>query len=71
MNQRYNNQVVDVRSYYTVADIRRIFRCGRDKAYQIVNIRGFPKMVVGNQILIQPDALQKWIDKNSTSTFSL
>jgi len=64
MDSRYNNQAIEVRSFYTVKDIQRVFCCGRDKAYEIVRLKGFPRTVVGRKILVHPDALAKWIAQN-------
>ena len=55
--------------YLTVKDLQRVFRCGRDKAYKICSINGFPKMIMHGTILIHPDALQKWMNRNQTSEF--
>ena len=54
----------EVEPFYTVKDIQRIFHCGRDKAYEIVNMKGFPKMNVSRKILVHPEALRKWIQQN-------
>ena len=61
----------DIESFYTIEDIQRIFRCGRDKAYEIVHCSGFPKMTIGRKILIYPDALKKWIQQNYNSDIEL
>ena len=71
MKKGYNGELQEVQSFYTIKDIMRIFCCGRDKAYEIVRSRGFPKMVVGKTILVYPDDLQKWINQNSKSTIKL
>jgi len=64
MKRGYNNEVQEIRSFY-------IFCCGRDKAYEIIHSRGFPRMTVGRQFLVSPDALQKWINQNHNSDISL
>ena len=69
MQQEYY-VATDVQAYYTVKDIMRIFKCGRDKAYQIMNLKGFPMTVIGGKILVHPVALQRWIDKNSFTVIS-
>jgi len=71
MKKDYNIEVQDVRSFYTIKDIMRIFCCGRDKAYGIIHTRGFPKMTIGATYLVSPDALQKWINQNYNSTINL
>ena len=68
---REKDMIEDVQSFYTIKDIQRIFNCGKDKAYQITHIRGFPKMVVGRTILVYPDALKKWIQQNYNSNLVL
>ena len=71
MNRGYNNEAQEIRSFYTIKDIMRIFCCGRDKAYEIIHSRGFPRMTVGRKFLVSPDALQKWINQNHNSDISL
>ena len=65
MEKGYNYPVQEVRSFYTVKDIQRVFCCGRDKAYEIVRLRGVPRTVVGRKILVHPDALDRWIAQNA------
>ena len=71
MDKGYNLPVQEIRSFYTVKDVQRIFCCGRDKAYQLVRSKGFPTMTIGRKILISPDALQKWIAQNHNSSIRL
>jgi len=61
----------EISSFYTIKDIMRIFRCGRDKAYEIIHSKGFPKMTVGRTYLVYPDALKKWIQQNYNSDINL
>ena len=49
---------------YTVADLRKIFRCGTRQSYEIAKIRGFPAMKIGGKILVEKRALESWIEKN-------
>ena len=49
---------------YTVKDIMRIFKCSQTHAYELVGVNGFPAIRVGRKILIEKEALQKWISKN-------
>jgi len=57
----------NVPHYLTVKDIQQVFRCGRDKAYRIVNTEGFPKMTLYGTILVHPDALNKWMSRHHNS----
>ena len=48
---------------YTVKDVQQLFRCGRDKAYAIMQTGGFPSIRVGSTYLVEKKALEKWVDK--------
>lgn len=56
--------MVDELVMYNVKDIQRIFNCGINQAYQIVNASGFPSIRVGGKILTEKNALEKWVLKN-------
>jgi hypothetical protein len=71
MREEYNTQVAAIQTFYTVEDVRRIFCCGTEKAYEIAFSQWFPKMIVGRRILIQPDALQTWINQHKNLTVNL
>ena len=46
---------------YTVQDIKRIFKCGQRQAYELVKTPGFPSFRVGTKLLVEREALMKWI----------
>ena len=46
-------------------DIQQIFGCSRNKAYQIIEAKGFPKIKVGKQYYIPEADLERWIAKNT------
>ena len=46
---------------YTVKDIQNLFRCGRDKAYALMQTGGFPSIKIGAQYLVEKTALEKWL----------
>lgn len=48
----------------SVKDIAEIFGCGKNKAYNIVAQKGFPKIKIGKQFYIPEDDFQKWINRN-------
>ena len=52
-----NNDVV----LYTTQDLRRILRCGRDKAYSLMRLKGFPSVQLGGQYLVEKNAFEKWL----------
>lgn len=46
-------------------DVQKIFGCSRNKVYQIIESKGFPKIKVGKQYYIPENDLEKWITKNT------
>jgi len=46
---------------YTITELKKIFHCGNNKIYQIINSSGFPKIKIGKQFYVPKDKLQKWI----------
>ena len=49
---------------YTVKDLKTIFKCSLSNAYKIANANGFPSIRVGGTILVEKQALEKWLEKN-------
>lgn len=45
-------------------DIQKIFGCSRNKTYQLIETKGFPRIKVGKQYYIPEIDLEKWIEKN-------
>lgn len=46
-----------------IDDVRKVFKCGRKKAYQIMHIPGFPSFKLDGVLYVEADALKKWISK--------
>ena len=46
---------------FNVHDIMRIFKCGRDKAYSIMQTEGFPSFRIDGTYYVERDNLEKWI----------
>lgn len=46
---------------FNVRDIMRIFKCGRDKAYAIMQTEGFPSFRIDGTYYVERDNLEKWI----------
>ena len=55
--------------YYTVKELQSVFRCGRDKAYKIIKIPGFPVMEMFGTYLTHKGELKKWISRNYRTVF--
>lgn len=46
---------------YTAKDIQRIFHCGKNKAYEIMHMHGFPSFRINSAIYVEKNELKKWI----------
>lgn len=46
---------------YTTQDLRRILKCGRDKAYSLMRLKGFPSVQLGGQYLVEKSAFENWL----------
>ena len=57
--------------YLTVNDIRQTFGCSKNKAYKIINIKGFPKLKIGKNYYIDQEAFLKWQKENMNTTICL
>ena len=49
---------------YTVTDIMKIFKIGKNKAYDLCKVKGFPTIKIGCKTLIPKEQLKKWISEN-------
>lgn len=51
--------------YLTITDLKELLHIGNDKAYKLVQTRGFPSIRIGErgQWLIQEDKLEQWLEK--------
>lgn len=49
---------------YTIEDVMKIFRIGRNKAYNLCKTKGFPAIKKGAKTLIPKIQLMKWIKEN-------
>lgn len=60
MTSKVNSDIV----MYNIEDIKIIFQCGKNKAYEIMSTNGFPAIKVGGRRLVEKTALENWIAKN-------
>lgn len=54
-----------------VKDVSEILGCGINKAYDIVNSQGFPKMIIGKRIYIHPEKFNEWIKAYTYKEYKL
>ena len=52
---------------YTVEDLRMLLNIGRSKAYELVNMKGFPVVTLGRRKLIHVGELNDWLKKNTVA----
>lgn len=55
---------------YSPKDIQRIFKCGKKKSYQIMNMIGFPSFRVDNLLYVEKGELEKWLSKNKNKNLN-
>ena len=47
-----------------VKDITAILRISKAGAYNLVNTKSFPKILVGKRVLVAKEDLQQWLERN-------
>ena len=50
--------------FYTITDIMKIFKLGKNKAYYLIKTKGFPVIKVGRKSLVPKAELKKWVKQN-------
>lgn len=48
---------------YDMQELYRLLPIGRNKLYEIVHSKGFPKITVGRRILVPKKAFEEWLEK--------
>lgn len=56
---------------YSIKDLQEIMGIGKNTAYKLVKLKGFPFIQIGKKILIPSDGLNKWIEENYGSKIVL
>lgn len=54
----------------TPADLQEIFKCSKNRAYQLIHSIGFPAMKLGGRYYIDKRQLDKWIDFHAGRSFA-
>ena len=55
----------------TIQDLMKIFQCGKNYAYALTKLPGFPTLQIGKKIYIPAEGLEKWIKENTGTTITL
>ena len=50
---------------YTVADIQKLLKIGRDSAYELVKQDSFPSIKIKNQYRIPKESFYEWLNKKT------
>ena len=48
---------------YSMKELQNIMGIGKNTAYKLVKLKGFPSIKIGNKILIPHNKLYDWIEK--------
>ena len=48
----------------TVKDIQEAFGCGKNQAYEIIHINGFPSFKIGRRYYVYQKAFHEWLERN-------
>lgn len=54
---------------YTIDDIKRIFKIGRNKALALMSSKGFPSFRINRKLYVLKDELEKWIRQNKGKNY--
>ena len=54
-----------------IKDIQEVFQCGKNYAYSLTKLKGFPTIKIGKKIFVPKDKLKKWIDENTNTEIEL
>lgn len=57
--------VINLDKFLRPKDIAKVLGCSMSRAYDIVNQKDFPKIMIGKRAYIPPEAFQQWA-KNYT-----
>lgn len=55
---------------YSVCEAAAVLGISKTKMYQIIKIKGFPVIVIGNRRLIPIKALERWVDEQAQKGWS-
>lgn len=56
---------MELEPYLTPQDIMKHLQLGRDKAYEICRLPGFPAIKIGQSYRIDPEEYKKWLKRNN------
>ena len=54
--------------FFTVKELAHILRIGKNSAYRLVKVNGFPVLKIRGRLVIPADSLRTWITQNLGTT---
>jgi hypothetical protein len=55
----------DMPDIMSVGDLKRLFRIGINKAYELTKHKGFPAIHIGRKIIIPKKQLEAWLENQT------
>jgi len=52
---------------YTMSELQTQLHIGKNTAYKLVKMKGFPSIQIGKKILVPKEGLDKWLRENMGS----
>lgn len=56
---------------YTLKELQNVMKIGKNTAYKLTKLKGFPIIRIGNKILVPHNQLIEWLDKNKGNTINI
>ena len=56
---------------YSMKELQQIMHIGKNTAYKLVKLKGFPSIQIGKKILIPKSELNEWLKNNKNSKIIL
>lgn len=67
MNRKSNmNNTEKLPTFISVQEFRDYMQIGNERAYNLVKMRSFPSIKIGNKFYVNKDELPKWFEKQYT-----
>jgi excisionase family DNA binding protein len=62
MNRKLYKTVDELPACLKVSDVASVLNISRQKAYELVKVKGFPHVMVGTRIVVPKTAFLNWLD---------
>ncbi len=65
------NSISNENICYNMQDLQQLLPIGKNKLYELVHSKGFPRIKVGKRILIPKKSFDEWLVKASTEQLTI